>query len=98
MECPKCRDYRENKVYIRKTFKTYPELLLIKIDRINDKGRVNQARMKLTDKIIMFDKIQNLANPLGQEEVKYELIAYIDMQGKTLEKCFYKPIIKMNED
>ena len=56
MECSECGNYRENKVTIQKQFLTFPEILLVKIDRVDDDGRVTQTKMQITEEFKVEDK------------------------------------------
>ena len=47
MECPLCLIHKESKVRISRMIQSIPRLLVAKVLRINDQGKIKNQKMKL---------------------------------------------------
>ena len=97
MECQRCLTRKESKVCISRVLKSTPQILVVKVLRIDDKGCINNKRMKLESYLKLVCSTDNKYK-IPVEEKEFELFAFIDISGKTLETCFYRTIVKLNED
>ena len=71
-----------------------PRLLVAKVLRLSDTGKINNQKMKL-EAFIHLKCNHTKENIIFEHE--YELFAFIDISASTLDLCFYRTLIKLND-